>query len=103
MDRASYNETLNLNDTGYCAPPAIFPLIMMMDQSCFPLCQFLSTVPPPCTCAYMQLRIHAPVCLNCVLVQVQPNGNRRGGQPVRILDPNWVPKLLGVWKGGGGG
>ena len=28
---------------------------------------------------------------------------QRGGRPVRILDPNWVPKLLGVWRGGGGG
>ena len=27
----------------------------------------------------------------------------QGGRPVQILDPNRVQKLLGVWRGGGGG
>ena len=29
------------------------------------------------------------------------HGNTQGGQPVQILDPNRLQKLLGVWKGGG--
>ena len=27
----------------------------------------------------------------------------QGGRPVQIQDPDWVRKLLGVWRGGEGG
>ena len=34
---------------------------------------------------------------------VLPVSRPQGGRPVQMLDPNRVPKLLGVLKGGGGG